>query len=267
MLQRIGSDFREMIHELVEYRELLYSMTWRDLLLRYKQTAMGFGWALFAPVLNMVIFSVIFTRVAPLDTGLPYPIYAYAGLLPWNLLASSLRFSVNSLTSNGPLVTKVYFPREVFPFTAVLVSLVDFAVGSTVLLALMVYYGIGVSWSVLFLPVVILVQVLFTAGIALLLAMGNLFFRDVKYLFEVVITLWMFATSVLYPVSRVSGWLGQLLLLNPMTPIIDAYRSILLRGELPASGPFAYATVVSLLVLMVGWLTFHRAEFQFAESI
>ncbi len=256
-----------MVRELVDYRELLYSMTWRDLLLRYKQTAMGFGWALFTPVLNMIIFSVIFTRVARLDTDLPYPIYAYAGLLPWHMLAASLRFSVSSLTGNSTLVTKVYFPREVFPFSAILVSLVDFAVGGIVLAVLMAYYGIGVSWTILFLPVVIVVQVLFTAGVALLLAMGNLFFRDVKYLFEVVITLWMFATSVLYPVNRISGWLGELLMLNPMTPIIEAYRSVLLRGELPPTGRFAYVAVMSLLVLMVGWLTFHRAEFQFAENI
>ncbi|HEX5437645.1 MAG TPA: ABC transporter permease [Gemmatimonadaceae bacterium] len=267
MLLRLRTDVREMLAEMLEYRELLYSMARRDLLLRYKQTAMGFAWAFFMPVLNMIIFSVIFTRVTKLNVNVPYPIYAYAGLLPWSFLASSLRFSVISLTGNIPLVTKVYFPREVFPFAAILVSLVDFAVGATFLAALMVYYGIGVSWAILFLPVVLLVQVVFIAGMALLLSMSNLYFRDVKYIFEVVVTVWMFATSVVYPVQSIGGRLGAILALNPMTPIIEAYRAVLLHGTLPDPEPFLLAAALSCVVFAVGWLTFHRAEFQFAERI
>jgi homopolymeric O-antigen transport system permease protein len=266
-LGRLAADVREMWQEQIEHRELLYRMTARDLLLRYKQTVMGFGWAICMPVLNMAIFSVIFTRVAPIDTGVPYPIYVYCGLLPWNFLASSLKFSATSLTSNASLVSKVYFPREVFPFSAVLGSLVDFAVGATVLVGLMVYYRIGVGPAILFLPVILVVQVVFTAGVSLVLAMANLFYRDVKYLFEIVLTIWMFTTSVVYPVERVGGWLGQVLRLNPMTPIIDAYRAVVLRGELPAAGPFAAAAALSLLCLAVGWVAFHRAEFQFAENV
>lgn len=264
---RLLADVREIVQEQRESFELLLQMTRRDLLLRYKQTAMGFGWAVSMPLLNMVIFSVIFTRVARLETDLPYPIFAYAGLLPWNFFASSLRFAAESLTKNTPLVTKVYFPREVLPFSAVLVSLVDFGVGATVLAGLMVYYGIGVGWTILFLPMVLLVQIVFTAGIALLLAMGNLFYRDVRYLFEVLLTVWMFATSVVYPVERIGGRLGDLLLLNPMTPIIDGYRAVLLRGELPAAGPFAAAAVLSVVTLGVAWIAFHRAKFAFAENI
>ena len=267
VLSALRSDVREMAHEQIEYRDLLLTIVRRDLLLRYKQTVMGFGWAVFMPVLNTVIFSVIFMRVAPLETGLPYPLFAFAGLLPWNFLASSLRFSVVSLTSNAPLVTKVYFPREIFPFSAVIVSLVDFLVASTVLAALMIYYRVELTAAVLFMPVVLVVQIAFTAGCAMLLAMANLFYRDVKYLFEILLTLWMFATAVVYPIDRVGGRLGWLLSLNPMTPIIEAYRDVLLRGTLPAAGPFAYAAAASLVVLLGGWLVFHRAEFKFAESI
>jgi ABC-type polysaccharide/polyol phosphate export permease len=144
---------------------------------------------------------------------------------------------------------------------------VDLAVASLVLVALMVYYHIGVTWTVALLPVVLLVQIAFTTGVALLLSMANLFYRDVKYLFEILITVWMFATSVVYPVDRVGGRLGALLALNPMTPIIDAYRDVLLRGTVPPAGPFGTATAVSLLTLGVAWLIFHRAEFRFAESI
>ncbi len=266
-LPALRDDLREMVAELVQYRELLASLTRRDLLLRYKQTIMGFGWSILMPVTYMVIFSLIFTRVVKLDTGVPYPIYAYTGLLPWNFFASSLRFAVVSLTSNSTLVTKVYFPREILPFSVILVSLVDFAVGAIVLAGLMAWYGVGVHASLLLLPVVVLVQVLFTAGVTLLLAMGNLFYRDVKYLIEIVITLWMFATSVVYPVQRIGGRLGPLLALNPMTPIIDAYRAVVLHGEPPAAGPFLGAAAFSVALLAASWLAFHRAEFRFAESI
>jgi len=256
-----------MLGELVEYRELLYSLTWRDLLLRYKQTVMGFGWAIFMPVMNTVIFTVIFTRVVKLDTGIPYPIFAYAGLLPWNFFSSSLKFSATSLVGNTELVTKVYFAREVLPFSAMLVSLVDFGVASTVLAGLMIFFGVGITWAALFLPVVLLVLVVFTAGMSLLLAMANLFYRDVKYLFEIVLTVWMFATSVVYPVDRVGGTLGTLLRLNPLTPVIEAFRSVLLHGQLPAAGPFLYSAAFSVALLVFGWIAFHRSEFRFAESI
>lgn len=260
-------DMHEMISELIEYRDLLFQMTLRDLLIRYKQAIMGFGWAVFMPVMNAAIFTVIFTRVAPLELDVPYPIYVYAGLLPWNFFASALKFSMTSLTSNSSLVTKVYFPREVLPFSAVLVALVDFIVAASVMAVLMIYYRIGVTWTFLFLPLILVVQVMFTGGMALALAMGNLFLRDVKYLAEVIITVWMFATSVVYPVDRIGGKLGVLLKFNPMTPIIDAYRSVLLRNELPATWPFLFAAVVSIVVFLVSWIAFHRAEFEFAENI
>src|SRR5262249_14637630 len=166
--------------EQIEYRELLYQITVRDLLLRYKQTLMGFGWAVFMPLINTLIFSVIFTRVAPIQTSVPYPLFAYSGLLIWNFFASSLRFAVPSLTGNTNLVPKVYFPREIFPFSSLLVCLVDFVVGSTVLAAMMIYYGVKPSPYWAYVPVILVITIAFTASLALLLAMANLFFRDVK---------------------------------------------------------------------------------------
>jgi ABC-type polysaccharide/polyol phosphate export permease len=265
--RRLADDVGEMLREQHDYRELLYQMTRRDLLLRYKQTVMGFGWAVFMPVVNTILFSVVFMRVAPINVGVPYPVFAYTGLLAWNFFASALRFSVNSLTANINLVAKVYFPREIFPFSAVIVSAVDFAVGSVLLFAMMAYYHVMPTWAVLFLPVVVLVQFALTSAVALLLAMANLFYRDVKYLFEVVITVWMFATSVLYPVDRVTGWAGVILRLNPMTPIIDAYRSVLLRGDIPPLAPIGVTAAVAVALLASVWLVFHRSEFQFAEYI
>ena len=260
------NSLREVVAEQWEYRELLVRMTSRDLLLRYKQTVMGFGWAVFMPLVNTAIFSVIFTRVAAIDVGMPYPLYAFCGLIAWNFFSSALRFSVTSLTSNPSLVTKVYFPREIFPFSAVLVSLVDFAVSALVLVALMWWYGVAPGWSLALLPLVVASLVIFTAATALLLAMGNLFYRDVKYLFEIVIAFWMFATSVVYPIGRVGGRLGLLLTLNPMTHVIDAFRAVILDGRAP--GPaFAITTAAAIVLFGGAWLLFHAAEFEFAENL
>jgi len=257
----------DVVREQVEYRELLVRITSRDLLLRYKQTAMGFAWAIFMPLVNTAIFSIVFTRVAPVDTGVPYPLFAFCGLLAWNWFASSLRFAVTSLSSNASLVTKVYFPREILPFSAVLVGFADLAVASVVLLGLMAWYGVVPGPALLALPVVIAVQLLFTTAVALLLSMANLFYRDVKYLFEVAITIWMFATSVVYPIQRVGGRLGLLLVLNPMTHIIDAWRAILLDGVLPPAAPFVATAAFSLIACFAAWLIFHAAEFRFAENV
>jgi ABC-type polysaccharide/polyol phosphate export permease len=266
MRSRLLSDVSEILSEQYEYRELLYRMTARDLLVRYKQAVMGFGWAVFMPLVNTVLFTVIFTRVARLETDLPYPLFAYTGLMFWNFTASALRFSVNTLSGNVTLVTKIYFPREILPFSATLVCLVDLAVSSTILVALMVYYQVVPTATLLLAPVVLLIQIVLTAGIGLMLAMANLFLRDVKYLFEMVLTIWMFATPVVYPVTGIGGPLGTLLSLNPMTPLIDAYRATILRGQSPDWAPLSIAAGLSVLTLAVGWVVFHRAEFRFAEN-
>lgn len=262
----LTTDLREIVAELSDYRELLYQMTVRDLLLRYKQTAMGFGWAVLVPILNTLVFSVIFMRVAPIPTRVPYPLFAFCGFLAWNFTASALRFAVTCLTANTTLVTKVYFPREIFPLSAVAVSLVDFAVASTVLIAMLVYYRVTPTPAIFFLPVILLVQAALTAGLALALAMANLFYRDVKYLFDVALTVWMFASATVYPSDALGhGVLGFVVRINPMTVLIEAYRSVLLYGVLPDPVSFGGATLFTAILLPSAWLLFHRLEFQFAE--
>lgn len=263
----ILTDFREMISEQAEYRELMYQLTVRDLKLRYKQTVMGFGWAVFMPLLNTALFSVIFTRVAPIETPSPYPVWAYCGLAAWNFFASGIKFATNSLSSNMPLVTKVYFPREVLPVSAVIVSAVDFLVAGTVLAAMMIWYGVVPGWTLLFVPVLMLVQGIFTVAIALFLSMANVFYRDVKYVVEALVMVWMFATSVVYPIHLIGGRLGTVLAFNPLTPLVDAYRATILENRMPEPGAFLYVTAVSLVLLLASWLTFHRAEFKFAENV
>jgi len=263
----LWQDVREIVHEQRQYRDLLFQMAKRDLVLRYKQTFMGAAWAIFMPLVNTIIFTFIFTRIARVSVGMPYPVFAYSGLVAWNLFAAALRFSIISLTSNIPLVTKVYFPREIFPISTILVSLIDFVIANCVLVLLMLYYGMTPPPTVVFLPVVLLVHVTFTLGVSLYLAMANLFYRDVKYLFEVAIMVWMFATSVVYPIENVGGRLGTLLALNPMSQIIDAFRAVVLYGQLPQLAPFAVTAMASFAILAVGWTMFHRAEFTFAENI
>lgn len=263
----MGTSLSALIDEQLEYRELLFSLAKRDLLLRYKQTLLGFGWAVLVPALHMLVFTAIFTRVVRLETDVPYPIYAYAGLLPWTFFASALTFGATSLTRDVSLVTKVWFPREIFPFAQILVSLVDFLVASSLLVVLMFAYRMTPGIEILALPVILMIQIAFTAGMALLLALANLLYRDVKYILGIGLTVWMLLTSVVYPVERIGGRLAEWLMLNPMTPIIDAYRAVLLRGEWPAPGPLTYAAGVSIAVLIGAWIVFHRTEPYFAELV
>lgn len=258
---------KEAILELVHNRELLFELAWRDIRIRYKQTILGAAWAICTPVIMMLIFTQIFTRVAKVDTGdVPYPIFVYCGLLPWQFFAMSLKGAVESLTRNARLVTKIYMPREVFPLAQIISSMLDFVIASGVMAALMIWYGFVPKSTMLFLPVVILVQVLFTTALALLVSMANLFYRDVKYIFEVFLMLWMFASSVVYPIKNDFEW-SWLFSLNPMTIIIDAYRNVILLGELPNMLSFGWVAYLSVIMTGVSVAWFHESEYLFAENI
>lgn len=257
----------DAVREIYRYRELLGELAYRDIRVRYKQTLLGAAWAICLPVLMMVVFTQVFAatgRVASDD--LPYPIFLYCGLLPWQFFANSLKGAVESLTRNRLLVTKVYLPREVFPLSQILSSGVDFLVASTVLAGLMVWYQIPLQTTALLLPILLVIQIALTAGLSLLLSMGHLFYRDVKYVFEVALLLWMFATSVIYEIPSRSSW-STLLALNPMTPIIDAYRQTLLLGQLPDPVGLSYAAFVAIGILCLGIHSFHSTEYLFAEKI
>jgi lipopolysaccharide transport system permease protein len=266
-MSSLVTDIREMIHEQFEFSGLLWQITKRDLMLRYKQTVMGVGWAIFTPLINTLVFSIIFMRVTTIVTPVPYPVFAYSGLAVWNFFASAQKFAVMSLASNSVLVTKVYFPREVLPLSTVFVSFIDFLVSLVVLAGFMIYYRVAPGPNVLWFPVVLVPLFAFTMGVALLLSMANLFFRDVKYLFEIVLTVGMFATSVVYPAEAVGGKLGMLMKLNPMTAIVDAFRRVVLYNQHPWTPDFIVVLFLSFGVLGVSWIWFHRSEFRFAESV
>ena len=261
----------ERFKELLSYRTLLWTLTWRDVRVRYKQSLLGIVWAMFIPVSMMLLFSFVFTRVVAVKTDIPYPIFAYCGLLPWQFFSSATTAATNSLIANRSLVTKIYFPSEVFPISSIIAAFIDFLVGSIVLAALIIYFyftgaSIVVSWTVLLVIPVILVQILFMMGISFFLSMGNLFFRDVRYIYNVIITLWMFATSVVFPMKVSNPALQRALNLNPMTPIIDAYRDVLLRGKIPDLYTFGYTIIISLIICFSGWVIFYKIQYKFAEK-
>ena len=252
-------------------------MTLKEIKVRYKQSLLGVGWAIFVPVTMMLVFTFIFNRVAKI--GLPinaitgeqvhYPVFAYCGLLPWTFFSQSLGGSVTTLVTNRALVTKIYFPREVFPLSKILVSFADFLIASTVLVVLIIGFGEHVSWTVVFVPIFFFAQILFMLGCALILSMANLFYRDVQYVFQVGIQLWMFATAVIYPLEReqVGETAHFILSLNPMTPILDGYRSSVILSEVPDFAAALPAFGIVLATLVLGIWAFDRAQYLFAERV
>jgi ABC-type polysaccharide/polyol phosphate export permease len=255
------------VTDVLAYRELLATLVRRELTLRYRYAPLGVAWALLMPLLTTVIFSVVFTRVVDLEVGIAYPLFAYSGLLVWYFSATAIRNASTSLSSQASLITKVYFPRELLPFSSVLTAFADFLVGGLFLVALLIGYGVRPTWALLVLPLVIGVQCVFTAGLALLVSMGSLLYRDLRHLLEVVLTLWMYATAVLYPVDRIGGPIGALLEANPMTVIVESYRDVLIRGRLPAPIPFTLVALLACGTLAGGWMLFRREEGSFAERI
>lgn len=253
----------EMTRELWNYRHLLYMLTWRDIRIRYKQSVMGLAWAMFMPLLY-VGAGLVISRVARFDTGsVPYPLFMLVGVLPWTFFLASLRFGTASLVSNMNLVTKIYFPREVFPLSAIGACLVDFLIGAVLVAGAVGYYAVQGratlnAWA-LATPAVLIVQLMLTSGLALLLSMANLYFRDVKYILEAILTVGVFATAVYYPLG---GWFE----LNPMTPVLNAYRDLLCYGR-PPGATFAVVAAGSAALLAGAWWAFHQAEFTFAENI
>lgn len=254
--------------ELWDYRELLYFLTWRDVKVRYKQTALGAAWAIIQPLFMMLVFSLFFGRLAGIKSdGIPYPIFTFCALLPWQLFAHALTESSNSLVANERLITKVYFPRLVVPIAAVLGGLVDFAVAFAILLVMMFYYGIVPTWAIVTLPGFILLAVLTALGVGLWLSALNVKYRDVRYTINFLIQFWLFATPVAYPSSIVPAKWRALYGLNPMAGVVEGFRWALL-GKQEAPGAMLWVSVAAVIVILVGGLYyFRRMEQQFADVV
>ena len=256
------------------YRELLYFLTWRDVKVRYKQTVFGVAWAVLQPLMTMLVFTIFFGGLARVGSdGLPYPLFSYAGLLPWTFFAQGLNLSSNSLVGSGNLIKKVFFPRLVVPLSAVLGGLVDFLVAFVVLIGLMAYYRIWPSAAVAALPVFLLVAMAASLGVGLWLSALNVEYRDFRYIVPFLIQLWLFATPVIYPAGRVQeklqnmGLPGWLYGLNPMVGAVQGFRWALFGRSSFSLADLAASAGSAIFLLLTGLFFFRRMERSFADIV
>lgn len=250
------------------YRDLLLSWTWRTVRSRYKQSILGGAWAVIQPVATVVIFSIIFTLFIPVDTGdVPYFIFSYTAMVPWILFSTSITDMVDSIVSNMNLVGKIYFPREILPISALLARLLDFTIAYALLVFVLLFYRVEIYFpSLLLLPFVLCVQLALSLGLGLFGGALNVFYRDIKHIFTLLLQLWFYATPIIYPVTVVPNELLPFYFLNPMAGVIEAYRAILLNQELP--GVYLLISAgAALITLIFGYWFFKRAEVQFADVI
>src|ERR1035441_4420472 len=256
------------LKEVWRYRELLYFLVWRDVKVRYKQTALGAAWAIIQPVMTMIVFSIFFGRLAKIPSdGIPYPVFAFTALLPWQLFAFALTDSSNSLVGNQNLITKVYFPRLVIPISSVLAGLVDFAIAFVVLLGLLLYYGITPTAAIALLPLFVLLAIVTALAVGLWLSTLNVKFRDVRYTIPFLTQLWMFATPVAYPSSLVPKPWRALYGLNPMAGVVEGFRWALL-GKSGNPGALLWVSIAAVVLLLIGGLYyFRRTEATFADIV
>lgn len=260
---------KEMIQELVQYRYLLFTFTWRDIKIKYKQSVMGFFWAIFMPMM-IVAAGILIKKAFSIHSGNPLNLADISSVavksLPWAFFVGSIRLATGSLTSNANLITKIYFPRQLCPVSAVLSNLFDFVIASTVLVIILAIVSIGISIHLLWLPLLLGLLILLIVSAALLLSCANLFFRDVKYIVEVFLTFGIFFTPVFYEANMFGKW-ESVILLNPVACILEAINSVVVLHQAPDPFWLAYSAAWSVFGLLISWSIFHRAEFAFAENI
>lgn len=252
---------------LVRYREIFVTFVLRDLKVRYTQTLLGVLWAIIPPVTLMVVFNIVFARFARMPSeGIPYPVFVYSALLPWTFFASSLVAATTSVTGSYGIISKIYFPREVLPWSAIAATGVDFLVAATVFVVMTVYFHTPVTWYVLLVVPLLAVQVIFAGGIGLLAAAFNVYYRDVRHALPLLLQLWMYATPIAYPSSLIPDRLRvAYFLINPMAGLIDGYRRVLAHGMAPDPMLTAWAAVSSVGVFALCYRLFKRLEREFVD--
>ncbi|HVC00475.1 MAG TPA: ABC transporter permease [Candidatus Dormibacteraeota bacterium] len=254
--------------EIWRYRELLYFLVWRDLKVRYKQTVVGVGWAILQPFMTMVVFTLFFGKLAKIPSnGIPYPIFYYAGLLPWMYFSNAVTSTTSVMVQNQRVITKVYFPRLILPLASVVSGLVDFAISFIVLIGMLVYYRVEPRVGLLLVPALLLLAVATALGTGLWLSALNAVYRDVRYVIPFLMQFWMFASPVVYPSNLVPARWRWLYDLNPMSGVIDGFRwGITGHGEV--NGFYLLISCAAVLVLLLGGLVyFHRMEDIFADVV
>lgn len=255
------------LKELWEYRELLYFLAWRDVKIRYKQTVLGVAWAVLQPLLTMLMFWVLFGRLAGIKSdGIPYPIFAFAALLLWTFFSNAVTTSSNSLVGSSNLITKVYFPRMVIPMASVGAGLLDLLISFPLLVVLGLYYGVALRWTLFMTPVIVLLTMLLAVGVGMWLSALNVKYRDVRFAVPFVVQLWLFASPIIYPSSMLPGKWRWLLRLNPLTGIIEGFRASLFGRQFDWAALSVSATI-TLAVLVCSAYAFRRVERSFADIV
>lgn len=253
--------------EIWQYRELLYFFVWRDVKIRYKQTALGFLWAIIQPLFLMVVFTLFFGGLAKIPSeGIPYPLFSFAALIPWTLFAEGLTRSTTSMVSNANIMTKVYFPRLIMPISGILSPLVDFTIAFIILILMMAYYGFVPTIAIILLPLFIILAIMTSLAVGLWLSALNVKYRDFQYTIPFLIQLWLFASPVVYPSSLLPAQLQVLYGLNPMAGVIEGFRWALL-GTNPPGAMILVSVGVVVLLLVGGLLYFKRMEQYFADVV
>jgi lipopolysaccharide transport system permease protein len=254
--------------DLWQYRELLYFLTWRDVKVRYKQTLLGAAWAILQPLLTMIVFSLLFGGLGAMPSeGLPYPIFAFSGLLIWTFFSNSVTNSGNSLVGSSNLITKIYFPRLIIPAAAVAAGLVDLLLAFVIQVGLMIYYGVRPTWALTMLPVLVLLATLLALGVGMWLSALNVKYRDIRYAIPFLIQLWMFASPIIYPVSLLPEKWRWLLMLNPLTGIIQNFRIALFGHQAFALKSLGISALITVIVLGYSVFSFKRMERHFADIV
>jgi lipopolysaccharide transport system permease protein len=254
--------------ELLEAHELLITWTMRDFKVRYSQSILGAAWAILQPLSLIVIFSVIFSVFVKIPTdGIPYPVFAYTAVLPWTFFANSVNFAIPSLVNNMNLVSKIYFPRETLPLSAIIVSFIDFLIGISILVLLIVIYRVPIGPTVLLVPLVLLVQMILTFGISLAGSAVNVFYRDIRFVIPLALQVWMYLSPVIYPASAVPQRLRPVYFLNPMATLIDSYRRVVLFNQPPNWLYLGLAAVIACSLTSLAYRYFKHAERKFADLI
>jgi ABC-type polysaccharide/polyol phosphate export permease len=258
----------DSLRELTRHRDLILSFAIRDIRARYKQTALGIGWAVLHPFSLMVIFTLVFSKLARVPSdGVPYPLFVYSGLIFWTFFAASVSQGTIAMVANGSLVRKIYFPRETLLIAVLLAAGLDWAIASAIFVGMLFYYQASITWAMAWVVPLIILQVMFTLGVICLTSAINVYLRDIGTAMPLLLQLWMFATPVAYPLSVVPAWLAPLYLLNPMAPVIDGYRRAILRGEPPDLVHLGVGFAIAVGLLAGAYVWFKRAERTFADVI
>ncbi len=276
-LPHIIRNFRQQVNHLLEYRELIYTLVIRELKVRYKDSVLGILWSLMNPLLMMMVFTVVFTILTPVANVEHFPVFLLCGLLPWNFFTASVMGSTISLVGNAGLIKKVYFPREALPIAVTLANLVHFFIAMIILFGFIFVYNIPLTIWIIYLPLIVFVQIVYTIGVGLLLATANVFYRDTQQIMDVLLLAWFFFTPIFYPLDvlpksyelfgvTLDVW-RLMYIVNPMASLVANYRVILYDGGPPALDFLARTGLTAGLVFVLGWIVFQHYSWQFAEEL